>query len=194
MKHKVAEAYKYLMDHYDPGALGEPGDRVFLFGYSRGAHTVRDLAGLLDTCGLLTQGSDNLIPYAINLYYRKEAGQDERVAYRFQNAFSRRCPVYFIGVWDTVASVGWLWWRRYFRNDRLNSNVKYAYQALAVDERRAHFRPSRWDEKQVSSEQTVEQVWFPGYHGDLGGKDADNHVSDAPLFWMLAAAEHQACA
>ena len=202
VKDKVAEAYKYLMDNY------EKDDKIFLFGYSRGAHTVRDLAGLLDTCGLLTRGSENLIPYALSFYYRWEEGNRgevnrRRIARRFQSAFSRPCDVHFIGVWDTVASVGWLWWRKYFRYERLSGNVAYAYQALAVDERRAHFRPSRWDEESVPSEleleleqqrsrrqeQVIEQVWFPGYHGDLGGQNADQRISDISLLWMLKSAK-----
>ena len=208
VKHKVAECYKYLMDHY------ERDDRIFLFGYSRGAHTVRDLAGLLDTCGLLTKGSDNLIPYAMSYYYSWEEGNrgelnKGRIARRFQSTFSRPCQVHFIGVWDTVASVGWLWWRKYFRYTRLNSRVKYAYQALAVDERRLYYRPSLWDEESAPSEldleleqrrrrrrrrrqeQVIEQVWFPGYHGDLGGQNADQRISDISLLWMLKAAKRR---
>ena len=182
---KVAEAYKYLMDHY------EPDDRVFLFGYSRGAHTVRDLSGLLYSCGLLTKGSDNLIPYALDFYYRDDTPDNSQIASHFRDTFSRQCKVHFIGVWDTVASVGWLWWRRYFRNDRLSPEVSFAYQALALDERRAHYRPSQWDEEAVSEDQMVQQVWFPGSHGDVGGQNADRRISDVPLLWMIVAAEQQ---
>ena len=182
---KVAEAYKYLMDHY------EEGDRVFLFGYSRGAHTVRDLAGLIYSCGLLTSGSDNLIPYAIDFYYRQESEKNTNICAQFRHTFSRQCKVYFIGAWDTVASVGWLWWRRYFRNAVLNPEVSFAYQALAVDERRAHFRPSILNEGSIPEGQIIEQVWFAGYHGDIGGQNADARISDIPLLWMLASAEQR---
>ena len=91
----VEEAYKYLMGHY------EPGDRVlYLFGYSRGAHTVRVLAGMLHKCGLLTKGSNNLVPYATKIYKEEENG----VAAGFKGSFSRECKPYFIGVWAEGAS------------------------------------------------------------------------------------------
>ena len=182
---KVAEAYKYLMDHY------EEGDTLFLFGYSWGAHTVRDLAGLVYSCGLLASGSDNLIPYAMDFYYRRESKKNTDICVQFRHTFSRQCKVYFIGAWDTVASVGWLWWRRYFRNAVLNPDVTFAFQALAVDERGAHFRPSLWNEVKIPEGQVIEQVWFPGYHGGTGGQNADPWISDIPLFWMLTNAEQR---
>ena len=176
VKRNVLEAYRYLMDSY------EPGDRVYLFGYSRGAHTVRVLAGMLHKCGLLTKGSVNLIPDMARTYYAK--GNDKR-AEGFKATFSRECKPHFIGVWDTVASVGWLWRRKFYRNTRLNCDVTYGYQALALDERRWHFRPSRWDERDIPEGQTIEQVWFPGCHADVGGQVPDRGISDITLTWML---------
>ena len=175
----VKEAYRYLMNYH------EPGDRVYLLGYSRGAHTVRVLAGMLHKCGLLTKGSDNLIPSMADIY-RRRGNHD--VAAGFKDSFSRECRPHFIGVWDTVASVGWVS-RRQFSNLRLNPDVAHGYQALAVDERRHHFRASRWDECGIPEGQTIEQVWFPGDHADVGGQDADRGISDIPLMWMLGHAE-----
>lgn len=172
----VHKAYGYLMDQY------QPGDRVFLFGYSRGAYTVRVLAGLLHRCGLLTRGSDNLIPYVTHI--------KDDVAGDFKATFSRPCRVHFIGVWDTVASVG-LVRRRYFRNTRLDPGVRFAYQALALDERRRHFRASMWDESEIPDGQVIQQVWFPGCHGDVGGQEADRGISDIPLAWMLEHAQER---
>ena len=152
-----------------------------LFGYSRGAHTVRVLAGMLHKCGLLTKGSDNLIPSMVDIYRKR--GNDE-IAREFKASFSRVCKPHFIGVWDTVASVGLLS-RRQFSNETLNPDVANGYQALAIDERRHHFRVSRWDEGQIPEGQTIEQVWFPGSHGDVGGQDANRGISDITLKWML---------
>ena len=171
----VEEAYMYLMDNY------EPGDKVYLFGYSRGAHTVRALAGMLHKCGLLTKGSNNLVPYATRMYKEK----NDAIAARFKGSFSRECKPHFIGVWDTVASTGWLWWRKYFPNHRLNRDVAYGYQALSVDERRSHFRVALWDESDIPDGQTIEQVWFSGFHADVGGQKADRRISDITLGWML---------
>ena len=175
----VREAYRYLMACY------EPEDQVYLFGYSRGAHTVRVLAGMLHKCGLLTRGSENLIPYMTSIYGGK--GND-RIAHGFRRSFSRECKPHFIGVWDTVASVGWVK-RKQFSNDRLNHDVAYGYQVIALDERRYHFRVSGWDETDVPAGQIIEQVWFPGCHGDVGGQESDRRISDITLEWMLRHAE-----
>ena len=180
LRENVEEAYNYLMDFY------EPEDQVFLFGYSRGAHTVRELAGVLDRCGLLTKGSDNLLPYMMEIY----ENEDRERSIGFKKHFSRQCTPHFIGVWDTVASVGYIT-RKQFSDTVLNPLIPYAYQALAVDERRYHFRPSLWDINQMPYSQTVEQVWFPGYHGDVGGQKACRAVSDISLEWMIEKAKVQ---
>ena len=175
IRSNIEDAYRYLMDQY------EPEDKVFLFGYSRGAYTVRALAGMLHKCGLLTKGSNNLVPYATRVY----KGGSNEVAAGFKNSFSRECKPHFIGVWDTVASIGWLWWRTYFSNQRLNGDVSYGYQALSVDEKRGHFQVAIWDENDIAESQTIEQVWFPGFHADVGGQKADRCISDITLQWML---------
>jgi uncharacterized protein (DUF2235 family) len=103
----LKDAYRFLMSTY------EPGDRVYVFGFSRGAYTARVLAGLLHMCGLLPPGNDNLVDYAVRLF----AGKKFKIAFGdgspelagFRHAFSRPCPVRFLGLWDTVSSVGWVW-------------------------------------------------------------------------------------
>lgn len=178
VRQNIVEAYRYLMDNY------EKGDKVFLFGYSRGAYTVRALAGMLHLCGLLTKGSYNLIPYMAEMYYYEKT----KVAMDFRERCSRKCPTYFIGVWDTVASVGYVR-QKQFSNSVLNSDVSFGYQALAINERRYFFQPSLWDEGTGLGEQTIEQVWFAGCHGDVGGQDADRGISDISLEWMLSHAK-----
>ena len=79
--------------------------------------------------------------------------------------------------------------RKQFSNNRLNPDVTHACQALALDERRHHFRASLWDETTLPPGQKIEQVWFPGYHGDVGGQEADRRISDISLEWMLNCAE-----
>ena len=97
---------------------------------------------------------------------------------------------HFIGVWDTVASMGALWGRKYYRDNRLNPKVSSAYQALSIDERRLQFQPSIWDEDNIPEGQTIEQVWFAGRHVDVGGQDVlSRGLSDIPLLWMLEKAE-----
>ncbi len=132
-------------------------------------------------CGLLTKGSDNLIPYMTRIYDGK---QNNNISAGFKSSFCRDCKPHFIGVWDTVASVGWVR-RKQFSDNRLNGDVTYGYQALSIDERRYHFRVSQWDEDNIPEGQTIEQVWFSGSHADVGGQEADRRISDITLEWML---------
>ncbi len=133
IRRNVEDAYVYLMNQF------ESGDQLFLFGFSRGAYTVRALAGMLYKVGLLQVGSNNLIPYAWKMY-----DKNERLCDEFKKTYSRICKPYFIGVWDTVGSV--FGKRKRFLDATLNPDVSYAYHAVAVDERRKKFPVSLWDE------------------------------------------------
>src|SRR5208337_285653 len=104
----VEDAYRYLMEVY------EAGDRIFLFGFSRGAYTVRALAGVLHMFGLLHRGNLGLIPYITRMFAkrtRKAGGMTHtfQVADGFKETYCRDCGPHFVGVWDTVSSVGWIW-------------------------------------------------------------------------------------
>jgi uncharacterized protein (DUF2235 family) len=104
----VSDAYRFLMDAY------AEDDNVYLFGFSRGAYTVRALAGVLYMYGLLCPGNDGLIPYVTRMFAqhsRRGRGMKEtfNVAHNFKQTFSRDCPLHFVGVWDTVSSIGWVW-------------------------------------------------------------------------------------
>ena len=191
LQQNVEDAYRYLMDHY------EEKDKVYLFGFSRGAYTVRALAGMLHECGLLEKGSDNLVPYASKIYNRRDRrgdGCNKCVAAGFKGTYSRECNPHFIGVWDTVGSLGWVAKNKEF-NVRLNGNVAYCYQAVAIDERRRQFPVSLWDESRKHDFQTIEQVWFPGSHSDVGGWNKrpriDTAISDVTLEWMLQKARYK---
>lgn len=179
----IEDAYAFLMKRY------EPGDRLFIFGFSRGAFTARALGGMLHVCGLLQKDSDNLIPYASKIYAR--ARQEPQVAADFKRAFSRECRPHFIGVWDTVESVGIVpGFRRKFPDTRLNPDVRVGRHAVSLDERRSQFRPNLWREP-AGPGQSIVQVWFPGVHADVGGSYAEAGLSNIALHWMLAeAAEH----
>ena len=175
LQQNIEDAYRYLMDRY------QPGDRVFLFGFSRGAFTVRALAGMLHKCGLLQKGSNNLIPYASKIYNRHD---NDDIAAGFKETYSHECKPYFIGVWDTVGSMGWFWGSKFF-DTYLNEDVTYGYQAVSTDERRRHFPVSLWNESRMLEHQTIVQVWFPGFHSDVGGSHPDPGISDITLKWML---------
>lgn len=174
LQKNVEDAYRYLME------VHEPGDSVYLFGFSRGAFTVRALAGMLYKCGLLRADNDNLVDYASKIYNTK--GNDP-IAAGFKKTFGVECKVHFIGVWDTVESLLMNAGKR-FQDARLNPDVRYGYQALAIDERRRDFPPYLWDESRVGPNQTVEQVWFAGVHSDVGGWYDERGLSNIALQWM----------
>lgn len=183
LQQNVEDAYRYLMEHY------EDRDRIFLFGFSRGAYTVRALAGMLHECGLLHKGGNNLVPYASKIY---NGGDRKGIAYGFKKTYSRDCEPHFIGVWDTVGSLGWFVRKKEF-NIRLNGVVDHCCHAVAIDERRRQFKANLWDASRSREGQTIEQVWFPGSHSDVGGWNKkpkrETAISDVTLRWMLAKAE-----
>jgi len=194
---KVEAAYSYLMDYY------EPDDRVFLFGFSRGAYAARVLAGLLHALGLLPRGGHNLVPYAMRLFKAVRtagaAGADAgtssywRLCDEFRWTFARPAPgggdqrrfrVHFLGVWDTVSSVGWVWDPATFPFTARNPSVGVVRHAVAVDERRAFFRQNLM---QPSEGQDFREVWFPGVHADVGGgyPEQNGGLWRRPFEWIV---------
>lgn len=174
----VEDAYRFLMEVY------EPGDRLYLFGFSRGAFTVRSLAGMLHKVGLLRRSSENLLEYASKIYNTKD---NDEIAAGFKRIFANPCPVHFIGVWDTVESLVMNAGKK-FHDHILHPDIKFGYQALSIDEVRKDFPPSLWNPANVRTGQTIEQVWFAGVHSDVGGWYDERGLSNIALNWMLSKA------
>ena len=172
----LAAGYDFLVRHY------RPGDRVFLLGYSRGAYALRALSGLLDRVGLVREPDPRRQRQALRLYTRR-APSGERAA--FAESFTRPCPVHFLGAWDTVASLGYLYSRAVLFDARLMPSVRHARHALAIDERRPKFEPLLWSPDRLGPDQTLQQVWFTGAHGDVGGGYAQRGLAEIALGWML---------
>lgn len=174
----VYEAYSYLMENY------EEGDKVFLFGFSRGSYTVRVLSGFISMMGLLEKGCQNLIPYAFQIYAKKKP--DFKIAGQFKSRFSRKCPIKFMGIWDTVSSVGYFGnWKShpYTAN---NKNVECIRHAIAIDERRAFYNQNGLGSKKYDG-QSVKEVWFAGVHSDIGGSylEIESGLAKIALQWLL---------
>lgn len=179
LQKNINDAYAYLMDTY------ETGDKLYLFGFSRGAFTVRSLAGMLYKVGLLPPDNDNLIEYAAKLYNDESSAA---VAQGFKEVFSRKCPVYFVGVWDTVSSLA-MNANKKWHNSILNKEAKHGFHAIAIDEQRKDFPPNLWVEDNLAPGQTIEQVWFAGVHSNVGGWYDERGLSNITLHWMLGKAK-----
>jgi uncharacterized protein (DUF2235 family) len=197
----ILSAYRFLAVNY------QRDDRVFLFGFSRGAYTVRALAGFIHIIGLLPPDQLNIANYALSAYKSVGERSDFQVAWRFsQVTGARPITIEFIGVWDTVASVIVPRWDRgipiptlqMLPYTRTNSSVKVFRHAKALDERRRMFRLNRWTEPQSfianpfdktapPVDQDIKQVWFAGVHGDIGGgyPERESGLSKFPLNWMI---------
>lgn len=201
----VLGAYRFLSKNYSDG------DRIFLFGFSRGAYSVRVLAGFIHLLGLLRPDQLNYVGYAFSAYKRAAMdGEDLSVAWHFKRVVGgRSVPIKFVGVWDTVASV------IVPRSDRLyfpsletlpytlqNPSVEFFRQAIAIDEFRRMFRLFRWKDDQEFkpnpfsssiTSQNCRQVWFAGCHSDVGGGYPENEsgLSKYPLRWMIQQASTQ---
>jgi uncharacterized protein (DUF2235 family) len=185
----ILEAYRYLISNY------EAEDQLFLFGFSRGAFTVRSLAGLIRNSGILRPDAVNMVDRAFALYRARGLNTHpkgkEAALFRRTYAVSKSTPIKFIGVWDTVGALGnplllrSIPGRRHrFHDRRLSSSVDNAYHALAIDEKRPHFRATMWHQQPHTQKQCFEQVWFVGAHSNIGGGYPSTGLSDIALEWM----------
>jgi uncharacterized protein (DUF2235 family) len=204
----VEDAYRYLMNTYDDG------DRIYLFGFSRGAYTARALASLLDGYGLLCRGNESHIPYMLRLFQTgmKQARSAAKKARKtgatattsisldapFKEVFSHDVHLHFVGLWDTVSSVGLITQPLRLLYSAQNRIIHYGRHAISLDERRSFFQDNLWGEplpmsrtpslydlkrdengefvrgengdiERVPLQQDILQVWFPGVHSDVGG-------------------------
>lgn len=202
----IIDCYAALLAAY------EPGDRVFLFGFSRGAYTVRSLGGVLALCGVPSVPQkvrrwedfreavmeptlrELATEAVVRVYMVQDDAERARAAVQFRQRYDAApSPPYFIGVWDTVRAlglpaIGSLPGRHKFHDPVLNRGVKHGRQALAIDENRLVFAPELWDERSAPAGQ-IRQLWFAGVHTDIGGGYGLRiGLSDLTLGWMIAEA------
>ncbi|MEM6583660.1 MAG: DUF2235 domain-containing protein [Pseudomonadota bacterium] len=192
----IQDGYRFIVQNY------EPDDEIWLFGFSRGAYTVRCIAGMLNKCGILTRPNADQIPDAFDFYKKAKIKPGDQAATKWR---AKRCydggrgPVKFIGVWDTVGALGvptrvlaFMDEQDLFYDSELGSNVKSARHAVAIDERRGDFVPTLWGKKAAT---TIKQVWFVGVHSDVGGgyepSKEGKLLSDIPLNWMAQEASEE---
>jgi len=188
----VTQGYGWLVDNF------QPGDRVYIIGFSRGAYTARSLVGFIRNCGLVRKTSGNagereqLISDGYQLYRARDEGADSPAAKKYRGEYAQEIDIEFLGIWDTVGALGipissFDWFnRRYyeFHDTELSSIVRHAYHALATDEHRENYAATLWDPKQKPN-QVLEQQWFPGAHANVGGGYKTHALSDVPLEWLM---------
>lgn len=193
--HNVVACYRFLAQNY------EPGDEIFILGFSRGAYTARSVAGMIGRSGLLTKVAlvEEKLPAAVALYQRADprAGAFGASLEEFRRDHCHAAPVTFLGVFDTVGALGVPGFHRLtprFHDVQLGGQVLRARHALAIDEPRLKFAPTLWeapDDTAPSDDGRVKQVWFEGAHSDVGGGYRETGLSDTALLWMAREA-HEA--
>ncbi|MGE0723662.1 MAG: DUF2235 domain-containing protein [Alphaproteobacteria bacterium] len=182
----VRDGYVFIMNHF------APGDRIFLFGFSRGAYTARVIAAMLKLYGLAMPGNEALIPYAVRMLWAiTDLERDDPavkdyfdLAQEFRESLAGGdCKPHFLGVWDTVSSVGWVGSPVALPYTRNNPDIAIQRHAVALDERRAFFRTNLLA---TPAGRDVRQVWFPGVHCDVGGgyPEPESGLSKIALQWM----------
>lgn len=203
----IVDCYEALLIDWQPGM------RIGVFGFSRGAYTVRCLGGVLATCGVAQ--TDRGLPIskaktgpgaerrrkiaeeAISAYKIKDRAERLRAGRAFAAKYEAEAIVPdVVGVFDTVRSLGLPGvmnvvnpWKHEFHDTELSVRVPVGLHALAIDEDRKAFLPVLWDDVDASGRaagQVIEQVWFPGVHSDVGGGyEDDSRLADLTLDWML---------
>jgi uncharacterized protein (DUF2235 family) len=197
LERNVRELYRFILYNY------VEGDELFLFGFSRGAFTVRTLLGFMNMVGLIRKVDDYYIPEIYACYERNRGPGTAEWIQAFHNVREGRRPgptIKFVGVWDTVGALGppgvvGQVLKRVFGKNRyryhdieLNSHIQNAYHALAIDERRKPFEPSLWSRSPAFSGH-LEQAWFAGVHTNVGGSNTPDGLANEALHWVVEKAE-----
>ena len=211
LKHNVLEMYKFLCRNYRPAGDDREADRIYLFGFSRGAFTVRVLASFIQMAGLidargLGKGELDRLARANYSHYRRQyqGGWLYRILvgifFRKLDCRKDYIPdIEFLGVWDTVDAyalpmdeLAMIWHKLVypirFTNFDLSGCVKKARHAISLDDERHTFHPLLWNEPDPPTAD-LEQVWFAGVHTNVGGGYPDDSLALVTLDWMMGECE-----
>jgi uncharacterized protein (DUF2235 family) len=185
----IFDAYRFLLANY------EPGDEIYLFGFSRGAFTARSVAGMIRKVGIIRREYIEQYLQALTLYRTAKVRptDDQARTFRDRYAIIPDTKIRCVGVFDTVGALGVPIGGKddedyAFHDTELSGSVQYAFHALAVDERRGAFEPTLWAYR-PKEDQIVRQMWFAGAHSDVGGGYGEHELSDIALDWMIAQAK-----
>ncbi|MBE9229199.1 DUF2235 domain-containing protein [Phormidium sp. LEGE 05292] len=188
----IEDCYRFLSLNY------VPGDEIYMFGFSRGAYTVRSLAGMIYCSGLLERPHVTKTHEAYELYRKRGIKPKDKEAVDYREAFGDRVPITLLGCFDTVGALGipglapfkkfhdQLNKRYRFHDTTLNKYIQNALHAIAIDEIREVFDVTPMKSNPDAKNQRVIQKWFPGEHGCVGGGSKEySGLSDAALKWMI---------
>ncbi|GFD70372.1 DUF2235 domain-containing protein [Alteromonas sp. KUL106] len=201
----IEEAITFLVHNYVPGQNEKESDEVYVFGFSRGAATACALCNFISWLGGLPNKNDAYyIPILFRTYIKtkgKKAAVD--VINSINNPTNDNKPnkdrignlnqvsIKMLGVWDTVVALGSkmlnIGRKRYFVSEEAPTCVKNVYHAIAIDERRADFKPEIWTNYNHS--QRLTQRWFAGVHSNVGGGYVKDGLANCSLKFMVEAAE-----
>ena len=193
IENNIRDLYRFIVYNY------APGDQLFFFGFSRGAFTVRTLAGFMNLVGLIEKTDDYYIPELYACYEKKQkldSPEAKKALRHLQGEPRSSPPITFIGVWDTVGALGAPGFLgQLFRRGRyqyhdvgLNASIRNAFHALAIDERRKPFQPNLWT-RPAGYAGRLEQAWFAGVHSNVGGSSAPDGLANEALHWIVEKAE-----
>ena len=192
IENNIRSLYRFILYNY------EPGDELFLFGFSRGAFTVRTLVGFMNLVGLVEKDDDYYIPEIYGCYKdgQRPGSEEWKKAFHNVDGTGPCPPIKFIGVWDTVGALGapGFLGQVFNKNEYkyhdvgLNSHVENAFHALAIDERRKPFAPSMW-KRDKGFTGKLEQAWFAGVHSNVGGSCSPDGLANEALHWVVEKAE-----
>jgi uncharacterized protein (DUF2235 family) len=187
----IIDCYRFIFENF------EADDHIYLFGFSRGAATVRSLSAFIHLFGILPNSRADLIEQAFAIYRTKDTIDRKKKAEIFiQKHHTMWCKIKFLGVWDTVAALGlpvkWIGelldklYPHKFHSFDLSESVEFARQALSIDDERKTFHPIIWNPlKNDQQSQRMKQVWFCGVHTDVGGGYEEEELSNISLRWMI---------
>lgn len=191
----IAEGYRFLVENY------QNGDRIAIFGFSRGAFTARAIGGMVNMFGLIHSPGLSILPYLVRSYFSPPgaANQTGQVREDFARdvikhfSLGRTPLLHFVGVWDTVESVGMDLFGRGLKISNNSTIVEKRFvhvrHALALHETRRKYAPRLYTPPELDVEElryrSFDQRWFRGNHADIGGSYVEEGLSNITLRWMM---------
>jgi uncharacterized protein (DUF2235 family) len=166
-----------LRAYFDFVKAYRPGDRIFIFGFSRGAAIARALANYI----CKTHG----LPDWVAVEYLKSRIEANAVLrLRVSGPARYLPPVEFVGLWDTVASMPE---RKDIEPVPFDLSIPHLVNdvchLVAIHERRGTF-----DVELIDRDERIDEIWFPGWHSNVGGGSADSRLSNITLRYMMSRA------